>query len=207
MKPSPEQVREWVAQIKSESGEGYTQELCELAAAWGASQAQQTTEPLGFQIRRAIAAEDELRATKQTLEHAYAALQKVADKAQQTTEETDAEMALRSIASWLGVGGFNAPTVDAKAFERKIYEGVEMAIKSHYATAEEPEAWSIPEWSKQDDLGGRVPSDVRVALGEAHRAGVRVGMAQSQALQALQRGVEKVLADPEKHGLDLGEKQ
>ena len=88
MKPSPEQVREWVAQIKSESGEGYTQELCELAAAWGASQAQQTTEPLGFQIRRAIAAEDELRATKQTLEHAYAALQKVAD-AQAAIEEPE----------------------------------------------------------------------------------------------------------------------
>lgn len=86
MKPSPEQVREWVAQIKSESGEGYTQELCELAAAWGAEQAQQTTDPLGFQIRRAIAAEDELRATKQTLEHAYAALQKVAD-AQAAIEE------------------------------------------------------------------------------------------------------------------------
>lgn len=44
----------------------------------------------------------------------------------------------------------------------------------------EPEAWSIPEWSKQDDLGGRVPSDVRVALNEAHRAGVRAGAAGSQ---------------------------
>ena len=35
-------------------------------------------------------------------------------------------------------------------------------------------------------------------------AGVRSGMGQSQALQALQRGVDKILADPEKHGLDLG---
>lgn len=43
MKPTLEQVREWIAQIKSDSGEAYTQELCELAAAWGASQAQQTT--------------------------------------------------------------------------------------------------------------------------------------------------------------------
>lgn len=38
-------------------------------------------------------------------------------------------------------------------------------------------------------------------------AGVRAGMARGQTLQALQRGFEKVLADPEKHGLDLGEKQ
>lgn len=59
-----------------------------VAVTKGAEQAQQTTDPLGFQIRRAIAAEDELRATKQTLEHAYAALQKVAD-AQAAIEEPE----------------------------------------------------------------------------------------------------------------------
>lgn len=59
----------------------------------------------------------------------------------------------------------------------------ELAAKWGAAQAQqptEPEAWSIPEWSKQDDLGGRVPSDVRVALNEAHRAGVRAGAAGSQ---------------------------
>ena len=39
MKPTEQQVREWIAQIKSDSGEAYTQELCELAASWGAQQA------------------------------------------------------------------------------------------------------------------------------------------------------------------------
>jgi len=37
----------------------------------------------------------------------------------------DCENALRSLASWLGVGGYNAPTVDAKVFEEKIRSGVE----------------------------------------------------------------------------------
>jgi hypothetical protein len=40
-------------------------------------------------------------------------------------EESPAELALRSLASWLGAGGYNAPTVDAKAFEEKIRWGVE----------------------------------------------------------------------------------
>lgn len=72
----------------NEADELAQEKFAELAAAWGAEQAQQTTDPLGFQIRRAIAAEDELRATKQTLEHAYAALQKVAD-AQAAIEEPE----------------------------------------------------------------------------------------------------------------------
>ncbi len=37
----------------------------------------------------------------------------------------EAENALRSLASWLGVGGYNAPQVDAKIFEEKIRWGVE----------------------------------------------------------------------------------
>lgn len=91
MKPSPELINEWcvkakVARLNDPQPGVYEYTLAELAAAWGAKQAQQTTDPLGFQIRRAIAAEDELRATKQTLEHAYAALQKVAD-AQAAIEE------------------------------------------------------------------------------------------------------------------------
>ncbi|MEJ8837625.1 hypothetical protein [Ramlibacter sp. AN1133] len=39
-------------------------------------------------------------------------------------EESPAEAALRSLACWLGVGGYNAPTVDAALFEEKIREGV-----------------------------------------------------------------------------------
>lgn len=32
-------------------------------------------------------------------------------------------------------------------------------------------AYEVPEWAKMDDLGGRVPSDVRMALREAFNAG------------------------------------
>lgn len=44
--------------------------------------------------------------------------------------------------------------------------------------------WSIPEWSKQDDLGGRVPSDVRVALNEAYQAGARAGTTECREFMA-----------------------
>jgi hypothetical protein len=41
-------------------------------------------------------------------------------------EEHPAEEALRALACWLGVGGYNAPSVDAEAFKRKIMEAVNM---------------------------------------------------------------------------------
>lgn len=43
-------------------------------------------------------------------------------------EESEAQAALRSLACWLGVGGYNAPTVDAKVFEQKIRDGVAMLV-------------------------------------------------------------------------------
>ena len=43
-------------------------------------------------------------------------------------DETPAEMVLRKLACWLGVGGYNAPKVDAEAFHRKIVEGVQMLL-------------------------------------------------------------------------------
>jgi len=46
-------------------------------------------------------------------------------------DETPAEEALRSLACWLGVGGYNAPTVDAKVFETKIREGVTVYSQLH----------------------------------------------------------------------------
>lgn len=45
-------------------------------------------------------------------------------------DETPAEMVLRKLACWLGVGGYNAPTVDANLFHRKIVEGVQMLLQS-----------------------------------------------------------------------------
>ena len=38
--------------------------------------------------------------------------------------EGEAERSLRSLACWLGVGGYNAPTVDATAYETKIREEI-----------------------------------------------------------------------------------
>lgn len=38
----------------------------------------------------------------------------------------DAEEVLRGLASYLGVGGFNAETVDADVFDRKIRDGIEI---------------------------------------------------------------------------------
>lgn len=48
-------------------------------------------------------------------------------------DETEAELALRSLASWLGAGGFNAPKVDAKVFEKKIRDGVDALLRTPYA--------------------------------------------------------------------------
>lgn len=45
-------------------------------------------------------------------------------------DESPAEMVLRKLACWLGVGGYNAPTVDADLFHRKIVDGVEMMLRS-----------------------------------------------------------------------------
>lgn len=44
-------------------------------------------------------------------------------------ERDAAHKALRSLACWLGVGGYNAPTVDAAVFERKIRAGVDDLIR------------------------------------------------------------------------------
>jgi hypothetical protein len=40
-------------------------------------------------------------------------------------DETPAEMVLRKLACWLGVGGYNAPKVDADVFHRKIVWAIE----------------------------------------------------------------------------------
>lgn len=44
-------------------------------------------------------------------------------------EETPAESALRSLASYVGNGGYNAPRVDAKVFEDKVRSGIETFIR------------------------------------------------------------------------------
>ena len=46
-----------------------------------------------------------------------------------------AEDALRSIACFLSVGGYNAPTVDAALFEKKIREGIDAILRVELAEA------------------------------------------------------------------------
>lgn len=40
-----------------------------------------------------------------------------------------AEATLRSLASYLGVGGYNAPIVDAEVFEKKIRDGIDYFVR------------------------------------------------------------------------------
>lgn len=53
-------------------------------------------------------------------------------------DETPAEEVLRSLASYLGAGGYNAPTVDAEVFKEKILWGIDNAIKSAVAQSAAP---------------------------------------------------------------------
>lgn len=71
-------------------------------------------------------------------------------------------------------------------------------------TTEEPELPEAFEVFAEDEPHGIITGFTATQMHAHYQAGVRVGMARGQALQALQRGVEKVLADPEKYGLDLG---
>lgn len=52
-------------------------------------------------------------------------------------DETPAESVLRKLACWLGVGGYNAPTVDAEMFHRKIVDGI-LQLTARPAPAEPP---------------------------------------------------------------------
>jgi len=63
--------------------------------------------------------------------------QLVAALESQSRERFDAESVLRSLASWLGNGGYNAETVDADVFERKIRYGVETVVRVETKRAEQ----------------------------------------------------------------------
>lgn len=214
MKPTLEQVQEWRAMAYryadkqtgdyNEADEIAQEKFAELAAQWGAERAQHEAKNAPWLTTAHVICTDAGITHGPISERLEALRDKLADKAQQTTEETDAEMALRSIASWLGVGGFNAPTVDAKAFEQKIYEGVEIAIKSHYVAAEEPALPDAVAYTHQGEIeyveaGGHAGSfygaknnpDLKDApdfvglytdtqTHDHYQAGVRAGAARSQ---------------------------
>lgn len=64
----------------------------------------------------------------------------------------DCENALRSLACWLGVGGYNAPTVDAKVFEEKIRNGVQDF--AHPAPVQdEPAGWKLAPVEPTPEMG------------------------------------------------------
>lgn len=76
-------------------------------------------------VRRLIAKivkDDHWCATLSSLRSALATAQ--ATIQQQARELEEAHETLRSLASWVGNGGYNAPSVDAKQFEAKIRDGV-----------------------------------------------------------------------------------
>jgi len=50
-------------------------------------------------------------------------------------DETPAEIALRKLACWLGVGGFNAPRVDAEQFHDKIVAAIQELDRQPVAPA------------------------------------------------------------------------
>jgi hypothetical protein len=54
-------------------------------------------------------------------------------------ERDEAHDALRSLACWLSVGGYNAPLVDPAEFERKIRAGVDALIRVETARARGPQ--------------------------------------------------------------------
>jgi hypothetical protein len=124
--------------------------------------------------------------------------------------------------------------VEDKGTHRRVIENkiAELAAQWGYeqaqqTTVEEPELPDAVAWStgisfeqagttrprsenifkltskRQPEHGFTLGLYTAAQMHDHYAAGVRAGMGQSQALQ---RGLGKVLADPEKHGLDLGEK-
>lgn len=84
--------------------------------------------------------------------------------------EHPAEQVLRALACWLGVGGYNAPTVDAKAFHRKIVGGVQQLMKS-----------SAPPQAQQPDMRHL---KIQALIGSNARKDIEMGL------------VEQLLEDP-----------
>lgn len=70
--------------------------------------------------------------------------------------ESDAEMALRSLANWLGVGGYNAPTVDAKVFEQKIRDGVSMLYEKPQTLQSAVDKWVTDAGNSAVNRGGAI---------------------------------------------------
>ena len=89
------------------------------------------------------------------------------------------EAALRSLACWLGVGGYNADTVDASTFEAKIRDGVE-----HLLAAAAP---SVPEQAEQPAVvEGRAAYALRLLVAAGHitqeRADESLALAEKYAI-------------------------
>ena len=58
--------------------------------------------------------------------------------------ETPAELVLRKLACWLGVGGYNATKVDADLFHQKIVYGIHELVKASIVLAEAKPKKSLP---------------------------------------------------------------
>ena len=84
--------------------------------------------------------------------------------------ETPSEMALRAIASYLGVGGYNAPIADAEAFQTKIIEEIgALSARSRDAAKKPPSEFTTGD----DDLNALLDFVAMMfAGGGNHDAGI-----------------------------------
>ena len=78
------------------------------------------------------------------------------------SDEHPAEEVLRKLACWLGVGGYNAPTVDADLFHRKIVAGIE-DLRKNAAQGAEPVA---SKWLGPCKDGAQALDELRRACAE-----------------------------------------
>jgi hypothetical protein len=62
------------------------------------------------------------------------------------------------------------------------------------ATPAQPgwDTWEIPEWAKRDDLGGAVPSEVRIALHDAYVAGLRAAPQAAQPVALTDKRIDEI---------------
>lgn len=85
-----------------------------------------------------------------------------------------AEDALRSLACWLGVGGYNPPTVDAATFERKIRAGVDDLIRVETARARGPQISDSEETALLRRVNKEFQDRAEAAEAERDRLAARV---------------------------------
>lgn len=190
IKPTSEQCQVWSSQAESfainissqgrHGGKGFTElfntKFAELAVQWGAVQAQQTTADAG-RVLEWMRTQNRKPANLAFTDGPERQAAYWIEIAQQMVAQQTTEPGLPEAVGYMNAGHVHELT------QRRISYGYVYPKK---------------------ETGASVAVYTADQMHDHFAAGVRAGMARGQTLQALQRGFEKVLADPEKHGLDLG---